>query len=416
VKTPGEPGHRSHPRVASLRSAFPPARLLWIALVVLGVFASSYLGGIGALGLLVLPLVAVLTDLAFARVRFERLRVPDAAIATGLFLALILPPTAPLLLTGTTAFAAVALRHLLRWRGHPWFNPAAAGVLFCAIAFGLAPAWWEGAGPYAEYLTVALGGMLIALGASRWRLPASFLVTYAAMSAIQHVLLGATTDVSVLVLQAADPTVLFLALFMVAEPRTAPTPAPAQTVFGASVGLLAAFAPLAFPTVGLVLALLGGNLLALVLRARAVPLEVTLPSPARRARPVRSGARPRPLPPRWSVLRRAGAGLLVVIVLVGIVAAAPGTPRAVLLATGPPAPGGTLTGCSADNPSIPASTLQQLHHMLGPSVIRSYDAGTGVVVFYDPVNHVTVTETDLYEDFGFAEFNGDDYAVSGCAA
>jgi hypothetical protein len=48
-------------------------------------------------------------------------------------------------------------------------------------------------------------------------------------------------------------------------------------------------------------------------------------------------------------------------------------------------------------------------------VILSYDSSTGVVVFYDPVNQVTVTETDLYEDYGYAEFNGDDYAVSGCS-
>jgi len=32
------------------------------------------------------------------------------------------------------------------------------------------------------------------------------------------------------------------------------------------------------------------------------------------------------------------------------------------------------------------------------------------------VNHVTVTESDLYEDYGFAEFNGDDSAVNGCSA
>jgi len=29
---------------------------------------------------------------------------------------------------------------------------------------------------------------------------------------------------------------------------------------------------------------------------------------------------------------------------------------------------------------------------------------------------VTVTESDLYEDYGFAEFNGDDSAVNGCSA
>jgi hypothetical protein len=56
-----------------------------------------------------------------------------------------------------------------------------------------------------------------------------------------------------------------------------------------------------------------------------------------------------------------------------------------------------------------------LHKALGPSVLLSYDANTGLTVFYDPVNQVTVTETDLYEDFGYAEFNGDDYAVSGCS-
>ena len=81
-----------------------------------------------------------------------------------------------------------------------------------------------------------------------------------------------------------------------------------------------------------------------------------------------------------------------------------------------PGGGGSLSGCQSDNPSIPASTLASLHKALGPSVILSYDGSTGVVVFYDPVNQVTVTESGLYEDFGYAEFNGDDYVVSGCAA
>ena len=71
--------------------------------------------------------------------------------------------------------------------------------------------------------------------------------------------------------------------------------------------------------------------------------------------------------------------------------------------------------CSADNTNIPAATLSSLHSMLGPSVILSYSPNSGLVVFYDPVNQVTVTETDLYEDYGYAEFNGDDFAVSGCA-
>ena len=70
--------------------------------------------------------------------------------------------------------------------------------------------------------------------------------------------------------------------------------------------------------------------------------------------------------------------------------------------------------CAQDNPSIPAGTLSMLHNRLGPSTILHYDASTGVTVFYDPVNQVTVTETDMFEDYGFAEFNGDDAAASGC--
>ena len=78
--------------------------------------------------------------------------------------------------------------------------------------------------------------------------------------------------------------------------------------------------------------------------------------------------------------------------------------------------GGGTGGCTHDNASIPASSLANLHQMLGPSVILSYHPSQGLVVFYDPANQVTVTETDLYEDYGFAEFNGDDYAVAGCSA
>ncbi len=72
--------------------------------------------------------------------------------------------------------------------------------------------------------------------------------------------------------------------------------------------------------------------------------------------------------------------------------------------------------CAADNPSVAPDLLTFLHQRLGPSVVLSANPNTGVVVFYDPVNQVTVTETDVYEDFGYAEFNGDDYAISGCSA
>ncbi len=407
------PGPRWDHRLAlpTLRRLFPPARLVWIFLAVLGVYSLMTLEGLGLTPLLLTPLIAAVVDLPFQRARFEHLRFPDAAIASGLFVALVLPPNASLLFTGVGAFAAVASRHVLRYAGRPWFNPAAGGIMLSAVAFGLAPAWWAGVGPLGEYLVIALGLALILRSPAQWRIPATFLVAYAALATLQHVLLGATTDPHVLLLQATDPTTVFFALFMVAEPRTAPSSPAAQPLYAGAVGTLSAFAPLVSPSAGLLFALLLGNVLAIVLR-RAERARAAAPEPARSRRKIPAAVA------RWTVSRRAGAGVLVGIVLLAAIATVPAQHNAapILVAGLPPAPVATGgTGCTTNNTSISASTLTSLHKILGPSVVLSYSGGSGIVTFYDPVNKVTVTETDLYEDYGFAEFNGDDYAVSGCS-
>jgi Na+-translocating ferredoxin:NAD+ oxidoreductase RnfD subunit len=409
--------------VRSIRGVFrrvlPPVRVLWLMLLSIGVYGSNYLGGLGESSLLVAPVIAVVADLGFQLVRFDRPRFPDSAVATGLFLALIFPPTASLVLLATVAFAAVAFRHVLRFKGRPWFNPAATGILLGALFLGLAPAWWVGIGPYGEVAIVTLGLLLLARTPRQWRLPVLFLVTYGLLAAVEHVVAGTSLNSKVLLLQAIDPATLFFALFMVPEPRTAPGAAHEQVLYAGVIGVSAAFLPLFLPSLGILVALLVGNLLALLLRRHSA----TVPTPRRstvRVTPRR--VRPRGQTPlRWPASYRVGAGILTLIVVVAVVAANPIPHNALPLIQTPVPPGGGGAGgvqasCQSDNPAIPASTLSQLHKMLGPSVILSYDSSTGVVRFYDPVNQVTVTETDLYEDYGFAEFNGDDYAVSGCAA
>ncbi len=408
----------------------PPVRLAWLFLAGLGAYESYYLAGLGAASLVAIPIVAAIVDLAFQGIRFTRWRFPDAALVTGLFLALIFPPVAPLLLTGAVAFAAVALRHALRYRGRPWFNPAALGVLLGTLLFGLAPSWWVGIGPYGEIAVVALGLLLIARAPHSWRLPAVFLASYGVLSIVQHVVVGAATDPRLLLLQVADPATLFFALFMVPEPRTSPGAAHQKVLYAGAIGTAAAFLPLFLPSLGIVVSLLIGNLLAVALRRTPVEDRVptTAPTEARGSRAARraasSRAKDRRAPSRWPATYRAGSAILVVLVLAAVAGTNPlgATPAPLVKVSNPVNPGsgggggGVSAACQTDNPSIPASELATLHKMLGPSVILSYNAGTGVVKFYDPVNQVTVTEYDLYEDYGFAEFNGDDYAVSGCAA
>jgi len=393
----------------------PPARLLWLLLLALGLYGADYLGGLGFAPLLAAPLVGGVADLGFQSIRFARPRFPDAALATGLFLALIFPPTSGLVLVAAVTFAAVAFRHVLRYRGHPWFNPAVVGVLLGTLFLGLAPAWWVGIGTYGELLIVAFGLALIARSSHQWRLPAAFLLTYGLLAVVQHVVAGASVNPHVLLLQAIDPATLFFALFMVAEPRTAPAATHEQVLYAGVVGVAAAFLPLFLPSLGILVALLGGNVLAIVLRSRAIAGSPSSARPAPRSRRSSSSL-------RWPVSYRAGAGVLTVIVVAAVVAANPVAHTAVPVVQTPSSPGGgggggsSLANCQHDNPSFPTATLSELHKLLGPSVILSYDSSTGVVIFYDPVNQVTVTESDLYEDYGYAEFNGDDYAVGGCSA
>jgi Na+-translocating ferredoxin:NAD+ oxidoreductase RnfD subunit len=402
---------------------FPPVRLAWLFLAGLGAYESHYLFGLGATSLLAIPIVAALVDLLFQRARFAHLRFPDAALVTGLFIALIFPPTAPLLLTGTAVFAGIGIRHALRYRGRPWLNPAVSGVVLGTLLFGLAPAWWVGIGPYGEVAMITLGALLVLRAPSSWRVPLVFLATYGLLAVVQHLVIGATTDPRVLLLQAADPATLFFGLFMVVEPRTSPTAAHEQVLFSGVVGIAAAFLPIFLPTLGILASLLVGNLLAVVLRRSRVESRTVTSGPAPRAARARrlatlAGRSPSRAPSRWPAGYRVAAGIVVLVVLVGVAAVNPaGHSSLPVLKVTPPSSGGggVSAGCQTDNPSISASDLSSLHNALGPSVILSYDAATGVVVFYDPVNHVTVTESDLYEDYGFAEFNGDDYAVSGCS-
>jgi Na+-translocating ferredoxin:NAD+ oxidoreductase RnfD subunit len=395
----------------------PPVRLTWICLLVLAGYGTVFLNGLSFPSLLMLPIVASVVDLGLQGIRFSSIRWPDAALTSGLFLTLLLPPSVPLIAAGTVTVAAVALRHAIRYRGRPLFNPAATGLLLGAVVFGTAPAWWVALGPYGEWLMLALAAVVITRNLPQWRLPATFLAIYAPFSVVDRVLFGAALAPRVLLLGVFDPALLFFGLFMVSEPRAAPSESAAQLLFAGAVALSAVFLPTVLPTVGIVVALLLGNVLNVVLRWERRR------STAAAARPSRSRRRSaeRPATDRWSIGRRAGVALLVLLA-VGVVAASSITPSSTpsVLVSAPPngsssgGSGGVTAQCTTDNPSIPAATLTSLHQILGPSVIISYSASTGMTVFYDPVNHVTVTETDLYEDYGYAEFNGDDFAVSGC--
>jgi Na+-translocating ferredoxin:NAD+ oxidoreductase RnfD subunit len=406
-----------------------PARLLWIFLAVLGGFGVAFsLHGLGLATLVTLPAMAALIDIMFQTFRFRSVRFPDAAIATGLLLALLLPPTVSILPAQSVAALAITLRHVLRYRERPILNPAALGVIVGVLVFGMAPSWW---GSITPWLVVLLGIVLTFRTPGSWRLPVSFLVAYAALSPLLNLLLGESVSPQVLLLGALDPSMLFFAFFMVAEPRTSLSRATDQLVFGLSVGIGTAFLPALIPSLAPFIALLIGNVLAVAVRQ--VRAAEPAPRPSKKAEVRRTAKRRRerhdekPAPEevanKWGVGHRIAAALLVVVLVgtMAVIAEGPSqTPASVfrpgILAGSPSSGGGRAwTDCTRDNPAVASDILSSLHSKLGPSKVLSVDSNTGTVVFYDPVNKATITETDMYEDYGYAEFNGDDYAVMGCS-
>ena len=407
-----------------------PARLLWIFLLALGAYAIAFtLQGSGIVALIALPALAVETDVLFQMFRFHKIRAPDAALATGLLLALLLPPTVSLLQAAALAAAAIALRHVLRFQEHPLFNPAAAGVLLGALFFGLAPSWW---GSIGMWLVVVLGIVLTLRTPGSWRVPAAFFASYAVLAVLGTMIFGEVTTPQVLFLGAFDPAILFFGFFMVPEPRSSLARPGERWGFGLLVGTATAVLPALLPSLAPLVALLLGNAVAAARRARAVDAPtVRAPSSDEiRGRRTRRNARRRKNRRRepvvqetraeWKTPQRVASGVLVVVVL-GAMALAFAVPTSTPFSAvrpSAPLPAGTVAAtnnCTSDNPSLASDLVSFLHQRLGPSVIISADTGTGTVVFYDPVNHATVTETNIYEDYGFAEFNGDDYAVMGCA-
>ncbi len=405
---------------ARLERAVPPVRLVVVALAILGGVSCYTLGGLGLASLVLLPLIAGAVDLLFQSVRFEHLRVPESAFASSLILALLLPPTVALGPAAAIAVAAVVLRHALRRKGRPVFNPAAAGALLGALVFSTAPAWWASVSQTQELLLVLLGAIAVLRSPGGWRPVVVFFPLYAVVVSLLHASTGASDSARVLLLEAVDPSVLFFGFFMVAEPRTGPRDPDQRLLYGAVVAIGASLLPQYMPSLGILVALLLVNL-----GAALLPSPTSVEARAREGtrKPAPRAART-PAASRWPASRRVGAVFLAAV-LVGIIAVSPLTPHnvpPVPLVTSGPAPssgggggsGGVAATCQKDNPSISSSTLSMLHNRLGPSNILQYDANTGVVIFFDPVNQVTVTETDLFEDYGFAEFNGDDAAAAGC--
>jgi Na+-translocating ferredoxin:NAD+ oxidoreductase RnfD subunit len=280
----------------------PPVRLVWIFLLVIAWNVGAFVSWTVALPLLALPLAAVLADLGLQFARFPRLRVPDAAVANGLFLSLILWPASISVELVAVTVVTVGIRHALRRGGHPLLNPAAVGVTLAATLFALPQPWHVGLTLDDTLLIGVLGVILASRAWHSWRLWGVYFATNIATTLLlADYLAGSSVLPLVIQTSVLGSAPVFYGFFMVSEPRTAPSSRRAMVLFGAVVGVTAGLFPvlfaenLAISALGVLtpyLALFAGNLLAISLpAARGVRRPSrSIPGGARPTRPAGTAA------------------------------------------------------------------------------------------------------------------------------
>lgn len=225
---------------------------------------------------LLASLIAVLVDLLTLKIRGINLFFPGAAIVTGLIVALLHPPTAPIYQLFTITTVAILLKNLLRIGNRHIFNPAASGLFLGGVIFGQNVSWWGVSFqnllgtlfPNLIYFLILLTPAIVSMILMRrFRITLIFLAVYILL----FQLISQRLDFSMTINSLLDPTLLFFALVMLPEPMTSPHNHIRQLMFGglvAIIGVLISFPLLNLPltSVGLlpdslILSLLIGNLI-----------------------------------------------------------------------------------------------------------------------------------------------------------
>ena len=204
---------------------------------------------------------AVAVDLLVAGLTLRPAFWPSGALLSGLIVAFVLGPETGWAATLLVGALATTSKHLLRWRRRQVFNPAAVALLVAVPLFATGQSWWGALAelPWPWALLLLAGGALVVDRVNRFPLVLAFTGAYVILwTLVGLVAPGAAAELlRPPFLQAA----LFLALFMLTDPPTAPARTGEQLGIGVLVAAVACLAQLlGAGQTYLLLGLLAGNL------------------------------------------------------------------------------------------------------------------------------------------------------------
>jgi enediyne biosynthesis protein E5 len=203
---------------------------------------------------------ASLTELAISRFDRHRLAWPSSAVLSGMIVGFVLGPATPHVITAAVGILASLGKHLFATERWHVFNPAALALLVSVPLFGTGQSWWGGlpdlSWPFA--LVVIAAGAFVVQRINKFPLVLSFLGVIFGLSA----LLGRIDPVtaSEMFRTPFAQATLFLAMFMLTDPPTAPARYGEQL----AIGVFAAAVAVVSEEVGLgqtylLLGVLAGN-------------------------------------------------------------------------------------------------------------------------------------------------------------
>lgn len=181
----------------------------------------------------------------------------EAALISGLIIGSILPPDAPLLLAALASSVAMLLKHFIRVKNIPLFNPAALGLVIVSIAIGTPTAWWAGAPFPLQALLMIVSILIISWKLRKLPMQAAFLIIWLFL----WIIIGSFQLASLLSILP-----LYLMAFMLIEHTTSPVKLPHQLLYAAvvaAIGFAIIQSGLQFDA--MLVALLAGNALTKIL-------------------------------------------------------------------------------------------------------------------------------------------------------
>jgi Na+-translocating ferredoxin:NAD+ oxidoreductase RnfD subunit len=226
-----------------LRWIRAPKGLTLVALLVLVAIESAVRSIQAAEAVLLVGCVGGVVDLALTRYVSGRFVIPDGGAITGVLIALVVDPTAPVAVPIAGTLAGLVAKHMLRTRWSNIFNPAAVGLLVAYfVPGGSVQSWWGalGDGPvWFLAVLLAVGGFM-ADRENKLPVVLSFAGVYVVLLTVVGI---RQPDQVASAFRVPDlNAALFFALFMLTDPPTSPTRYEHQVIFGSMVAAISAVA------------------------------------------------------------------------------------------------------------------------------------------------------------------------------